>query len=306
MASGLPLRAVEIGRNGPGHLITIQAQLASGQLYEAERTASLACREYLASSHEQIFAAVYYSYVGLVQMNRGLDASEVFAACRSVRENYPDWRDYYLEVHTLAVHEAEWCLSRGDTEGCRICADLAWETMDWFHSQHDIANPLGDFARVAYLFGRSYLDDGDFDQAKKCLDDALRQARTGAMVVEELLSLTALADLHLRQGYPDTARDYLADIWEPAYRGPYPLLHADALTVLVEIERLAGNTEATSDAARQAYALAWCEGPPWAYMEHLTKLRKVLDALGCAVSDLPSSMTINSEATVPELSFSTD
>jgi hypothetical protein len=34
-------------------------------------------------------------------------------------------------------------------------------------------------------------------------------------------------------------------VWESAERGPYPLYHADALNVLAQIERDAGNTTAS-------------------------------------------------------------
>lgn len=46
-------------------------------------------------------------------------------------------------------------------------------------------------------------------------------------------------------------------MWELAERGPYPLFHADALNVLAQIERDAGNHDAAVKAAAQAYQLAW-------------------------------------------------
>ena len=85
------------------------------------------------------------------------------------------------------------------------------------------------------------------------------------LVQEELPALVALAELRRHQGDPAAARDLLDDVWEPAERGPYPLIHADAFNVLAQIERDAGNIEAAIEAATQAYRLAWCDGPPYAY-----------------------------------------
>ncbi len=58
---------------------------------------------------------------------------------------------------------------------------------------------------------------------------------------EELPALVALAELRRRQGDLKAARELLDDVWEPAERGPYPLIHADACNVLAQIERDAGN-----------------------------------------------------------------
>ena len=102
----------------------------------------------------------------------------------------------------------------------------------------------------------------------------------------ELPALVALAELRRRQGDPKAARDYLDDVWEPAERGPYPLFHADALNVLAQIERDAGNHEAAVRAATKAYQLAWCDGPPYAYHWGLEAARAHLAALGAPEPDM--------------------
>jgi hypothetical protein len=86
--------------------------------------------------------------------------------------------------------------------------------------------------------------------------------------------------LRRRQGDLNPARELLDDVWEPAERGPFPLLHADALNVLAQIERDAGNREAAVAAATKAYRLAWCDGPPYAYHWGLEAAQKHLAALG--------------------------
>jgi hypothetical protein len=71
-------------------------------------------------------------------------------------------------------------------------------------------------------------------------------------------------DACLRQGDLEAAHELLDAVWEAAERGPYPLLHADALNVLAQIERDAGNTAVAIETATQAYRKAWCDGPPFA------------------------------------------
>jgi tetratricopeptide (TPR) repeat protein len=104
---------------------------------------------------------------------------------------------------------------------------------------------------------------------------------------EELPALTALAELHRRQNNLPAARELLDQVREPAERGPYPLFHADALNVLAQIERDAGNIPAAIQAATEAYTKAWCDGPPFAYHWGLEKARAHLAALGVPEPALP-------------------
>ena len=79
----------------------------------------------------------------------------------------------------------------------------------------------------------------------------------------------------------------LEEDWESAERGPYPLFHADALNVLAQIERDAGNTEKAVEAATEAYRKAWCDGPPFAYHWGLEKAKANLAALGAPEPEMP-------------------
>jgi tetratricopeptide (TPR) repeat protein len=125
-------------------------------------------------------------------------------------------------------------------------------------------------------------------RADERLHHALTRARAVNFVEEELPTLIALAELRRRQGDSEAARELLDAVWESAERGPYPLLHADALNVLAQIERDAGNTSAAIEAATQAYRKAWCDGPPFAYHWGLEAARAHLNALGAPEpSDLP-------------------
>ncbi len=117
-------------------------------------------------------------------------------------------------------------------------------------------------------------------KAAEHLHYALTHARAISCVEEELSALIALAELRRQQGQPDEAREYLDAVWAGAARGPYPLFHADACNVLAQLERDAGNTAKAIEAATQAYRVAWCDGPPFAYHWGLEAARKHLRELG--------------------------
>ena len=66
-----------------------------------------------------------------------------------------------------------------------------------------------------------------------------------------------------------------------------PTTHADALNVLVQIERDAGKTDKAVEAATKAYQLSWCDGPPYAYHWGLIKAQKHLEELKAPLPDMP-------------------
>ncbi|MEL7530145.1 MAG: DUF4062 domain-containing protein [Bacteroidota bacterium] len=160
-------------------------------------------------------------------------------------------------------------------------ANQAWQLAHEHRNERD-------FIRAARLEGSAQLYLQDYPAAQDRLQHALSRARAVQLVEQELPTLTALAELHRRQGDPSKARDYLEDVWEAAERGPFPLLHADALNVLAQIEIDAGNTEAATAAATQAYQLAWCDGPPYAYHYGLENAKAHLTALGADFPDMPA------------------
>lgn len=142
--------------------------------------------------------------------------------------------------------------------------------------------------RIARVQGSMALELNDFIRANEYLNQALTRARAVNHVEEEIQTLISLAELRRRQGDLQAARELLDDVWEAAERGPYPLFHADALNVLAQIERDAGNTDKAVQAATEAYRKAWCDGPPFAYHWGLESARKHLAELGAAEpTDLP-------------------
>jgi hypothetical protein len=87
---------------------------------------------------------------------------------------------------------------------------------------------------------------------------------------------------------PDTdLQTALEQICAPAERGPYPLIHADARNVLVQLERDQGRHDAAITAATEAYKQAWCDGPPHAYHFGLTNARRHLRELGASEPVMP-------------------
>jgi tetratricopeptide (TPR) repeat protein len=181
---------------------------------------------------------------------------------------------------TVSAFLALRALWLGDTADARESANRAWELASVQRFERD-------FIRAARLQGEAALVLGDLALAGERLHHALTRARTVDLAEEELPALVALAELRRRQSNPAAARELLDQVWEPAERGPYPLFHADALNVLAQIERDAGNIPAAIKAATEAYSKAWCDGPPFAYHWGLEKARAHLAALNAPEPALP-------------------
>ncbi len=144
-----------------------------------------------------------------------------------------------------------------------------------------------DLIRAIRLQGEAIVKIGNSTAADEHLHSALTRARAVNLVEEELPALIALAELRRRQDKPHEARELLDAVWDAAERGPYPLFHADALNMLAQLERDAGNISAAIEPATKAYCLAWCDGPPYAYHWGLEAARQHLQALGAPKPELP-------------------
>jgi tetratricopeptide (TPR) repeat protein len=171
------------------------------------------------------------------------------------------------------AYMASLALWQADHSAASQLAKRAWELAN-------VQRVEWDFIRAARLQGMASLGLDDLARADERLHHALTRARAVNLVEEEIRALIALAELRWRQGDSEAARELLDDVWESAECGPYPLYHADALNVLAQIERDAGNTAAAIEAATQAYRKAWCDGPPFAYHWGLEAARAHLNALG--------------------------
>lgn len=144
-----------------------------------------------------------------------------------------------------------------------------------------------DFIRAAYCQGLAALRLQDFKTAEERLHHALKRVRAVQAVDEELKILNALAEFYVIKNEPTKAKEYLDEVWDYAEQGPYPLLHADALNILAQLEILESNKPAAIEAATLAYKKAWCDGPPYAYNYGLENAKRLLKQLGAAEPPMP-------------------
>jgi tetratricopeptide (TPR) repeat protein len=232
----------------------------SGALHQAEATAFRALR--LSSNFSRAFPC--RTAIGLSRATRGFQDGDVALHLTCLGRRFGGAE--------ASAHLAQSALWRGEAVAALPLADRAW---DW-------GWPMLERERLfaARLQGDAAVELGDLERADDRLHHALTLARGVNCVEEELAALRALAALHLRRGDPAHAREHLDAVWDAAERGPYPLLHADALNVLAEIEITENNIPAAIAAATAAYRLAWCDGPPFAYDCGLRTARAHQRALG--------------------------
>jgi len=216
--------------------------------------------------------------LGLTQGARGMPRESACALQRALRIRVAQSN---TQGEGLVNFHLAWrALWFGEFAKARSFADRAWELAH-------VENSEGDYIRAARAQGAAALGLHEFAVADERLHHALTRARQVNLVEEELAALIALAELRRQQGKPDEARELLDGVWDAAERGPYPLLHADACNVLAQLERNAGNLEQAIEAATQAYRLAWCDGPPFAYHWGLVVAQKHLRELGAPEPEMP-------------------
>jgi ATP/maltotriose-dependent transcriptional regulator MalT len=250
----------------------------AGTLYESE-TAACRALNIIQESKERFLEAVSLDSIGLTRAMRGQTHESKVALQRSLRicESESVNQQYEGVVNISLAQQALWM---NEFETARSFADRARELAH-------VAEFERDFICAARVQGAAALGLNDFDTADERLHHALTRARNVNLVEEELPTLIALAELRRRQGEAKAARELLDDVWELAERGPYPLFHADACNVLVQIERDAGNHAAAVEAATKAYRLAWCDGPPFAYHWGLVAAQRHLQELGTPEPRMP-------------------
>jgi len=218
-------------------------------------------------------------WIGRVLATRGAVKEAKVALQRSLRMS----AEFEDVVKSFLAELALW---RGDFDAARSLANRAWEFA--------IGNRYGAEAHAIFaacLQGTAALftgDSSDLAIADERLRYALTRARACVLVEVELASLIATAQLRHQQCEPGEARKLLDQVWQAAKDGPYPISHADALNVLADLERHAGNKEAAVKAATRAFELAWCDGPPYAYHWGLKAARNHLAELGAAEPHLPA------------------
>ena len=245
------------------------------------READAAARSVLVITRQQkrrLSEAFSLYWLGLGLAAQGVARVSESTLQRSLRLLVAPW--WTQTKGLVSASLAQRALWFGDPAAARPLADRAWELAHVHRAERD-------FIRAARLQGEAALGLGDLTTADERLHHGLARARAVNLAEEEIPALVALAELRRRQDDPKAACELLDDIWEPAERGPYPLIHADACNVLAQIERDAGNRAAAVEAATAAYRLAWCDGEPYAYHWGLVAARKHLAELGAAEPAMP-------------------
>ncbi|MFL5586450.1 MAG: DUF4062 domain-containing protein [Ktedonobacteraceae bacterium] len=245
----------------------------SGALYESEAAArqALLIVRHQSFQDEEVYSLYFLRATLAVRgknsdSEKALNLSLALAPSSGVYQAYDYqamhalWFGEYSDAHTLANHAMDYCQRLRYEEG---------------------------MIRSARLQGEAALGLGDLSTADERLHHVLARVRMVNLVEEELPALVGLAELRRRQGDLKAVRELLEDVWEPAGRGPFRLYYADVCNVLAQIERDVGNHEAAVKAATEAYRLAWCDGPPFAYHWGLQKAKAHLAALGVPEPTLP-------------------
>jgi tetratricopeptide (TPR) repeat protein len=240
----------------------------TGQLRESE-IAALRALEAARRLNDRLQEAIALHHIGQTLALIGLkECREWLSQAIQIFAELGQIQPQGVTTITLAEHS----LLVGDVKAARSFAERAWKLAQAQRFERDLIV-------VRRLLGVVALSSGEFQTASELFYDALARARAVNFVEGELQTLVGLAELRLRQGDYMTARDLLEDLWEPAERAPYPLIQADAMNLLTEIEREKGNRSAAVEAATGAYRRAWCDGPPYAYHWGLEKAREHLNTL---------------------------
>jgi hypothetical protein len=197
------------------HLIYLSSALRfSGALRESEAAARrtlLIARQLSDQGHESM--SLYW--LGLTLAARGLELDSAKALDRSIE--MAGLSNEYKSYDDLAMR-ALWF---GEYIEARRLADLALVYAQKNRFEKGIIY-------ATRLQGEAALSLEDRVVADERLHHALSRARAANMIEEELPALIGLAELRRRKGDLKVARELLADVWEPAERGPYRLFHSDA------------------------------------------------------------------------------
>jgi len=157
-------------------------------------------------------------------------------------------------------------------------ARRAFELADETAKDSRFVYPVRDYIRAHWLLGAAYHTSGDLPQAETHLDEALRRCRAINDVADEADILLELAKLRHAQGETPEALRLANEALLITERSGYVLQGADVHLFLAELAELAesreerkessdawGGRETALEHARQARALATCDGGEYVY-----------------------------------------
>lgn len=122
--------------------------------------------------------------------------------------------------------------------------------------------PVRDYVRAYWLLGAARRVKGDWAAADRYLTEALTRCRGINMVDYEADILLEMARLRVAQGNRAEGRRLAEEALIITERSGYVLQGADVHLLLAELALEAGKRDEARDHARQARALATCDGPP--------------------------------------------
>jgi tetratricopeptide (TPR) repeat protein len=208
---------------------------------------------------------------GIVSAVRGKTtrAAEMFQRAIAVHEKLGELQSVGVTASflaQLAIWADDFPTARQEVDRASTGAQLRKHTLD--------------IVRANRLRGLVAVHEKDYAAAEELLQRALKEARSASLIEEELVALMNLSELHRRCLKAEAGRACLDEIWTLADRGPFRLVLADARNVLAGIYLDVGDSASAEREAREAYRLAWCDGPPFAYHWGLTEAQRLLSAIG--------------------------
>lgn len=235
-----------------------------GKLRQAEH----ALREALRRNRLKSSRAVILGLLGDLLSVRGLkeEAESLLRQSLEIHLESPRGDEHDVFAYTkLSHHEA----LLGNTEKAYRLASEGWYLAHSYKWERALI-------AASYTLGEALLAKGDLEEASAKLHLALSRARAVDYLSAEIGSLLLLTELQLVRGDFEAVRECLDDLWDPLESGPFRLDQATAFNILGETEKAQGNRAAAVEAAKKAFRLAWCDGPPFAMSVGLKRAKDIL------------------------------
>jgi len=251
----------------------------SGRLAEAERNALSLLSSWENKDEEPVVpdwvkASITALAVVLVKRGQYEQGMALFADSQKM---YPD-SSFFGQLRLS--ERAAAALQLGDTTAALSMAERMMAGVE--SVMHEIGEDGVPYARSQAMAVRAAVAElqGDHVMAYDLLTEALALSREARMPDIEAGLLVQLGYRDVRVGRLEEARQYARDAIHLAEHGRLRLRQADAVNLLSQVEYLSGNRGEAGAAAVEAYRLAWCDGPPFAYAQGLFLARENLAAAG--------------------------
>ncbi|MHB8752205.1 MAG: hypothetical protein ACYDBJ_23810 [Aggregatilineales bacterium] len=196
-----------------GSTISAGVLLECGKLFDAE---AVARNGVLSSRAEKLGYAESWDLnsLGLTLAARGIVGDSDTALLRALRLDQGTVQ-YEARDNIYLAQRALWL---GEPGTAHLFADRAWELANTAPFPDGFFDE--DLMIAALLQGTAALGMSDLELADERLHHALTRVQSLNLIMEELPTLVALAELHRRRAQPEMARELLNSVWETAERGP--------------------------------------------------------------------------------------